>query len=69
MDLTNMEPKKVFAFFEELTRIPHESGHTAAVSGWVEDFARKRGCAAAGTGWGMWLSGRTQPLAMRAARR
>ena len=43
MDLTNMEPKKVFAFFEELTRIPHESGHTAAVSGWVEDFARKRG--------------------------
>lgn len=43
MDLTNLEPKKVLAFFEELTRIPHESGHTAAVSGWVEDFAKARG--------------------------
>lgn len=43
MDMANLEPKKVFAFFEELAGIPHESGHTAAVSAWVEEFARKRG--------------------------
>ena len=43
MALENLEPKKVFRFFEELTRIPHESGHTAAVSAWVEDFAKSRG--------------------------
>ena len=41
--LENLEPKNVFHFFEELTRIPHESGNMAAVSGWTADFARKRG--------------------------
>ena len=41
--LANLEPRSVFRFFEELTRIPHESGNTAAASGWVEDFARVRG--------------------------
>ena len=41
--LANLEPRSVFRFFEELTRIPHESGNTAAASGWVEDFAKVRG--------------------------
>lgn len=43
MVLENLEPKKVFHFFEELTQIPHESGNMAAVSGWVVDFAKERG--------------------------
>lgn len=41
--LTNLEPKRVFHFFEELSRIPRESGNTAAASGWAADFARERG--------------------------
>ena len=28
--LEQLEPKKVFHFFEEMTRIPHGSGNTAA---------------------------------------
>lgn len=43
MILENLEPKNVFYFFEELTRIPHESGNMAAVSGWAADFAKTRG--------------------------
>lgn len=43
MVLENLEPKNVFRFFEELTRIPHESGNMAAVSGWVAAFAKSRG--------------------------
>ena len=41
--LSHLEPGSVFRFFEELSRIPRESGHTDAVSAWVEDFARARG--------------------------
>lgn len=41
--LGNLEPKAVFRFFEELTRLPHESGNTAAASDWAEGFARERG--------------------------
>ena len=41
--LANLEPRSVFHFFEELTRIPHESAHTAAASDWVVRFARERG--------------------------
>lgn len=41
--LAGLEPQAVFRFFEELSRIPRESGHTAAVSTWVEDFAKQRG--------------------------
>lgn len=65
MALENLEPKKVFAFFEELTRIPHESGHTAAVSDWVADFAKSRACGTAKTSWAMSSSGRTLLPAMR----
>ena len=30
--LSNLEPKAVFTFFEELCAIPHGSGHTKAIS-------------------------------------
>ena len=42
MVLENLEPKNVFRFFEEMTRIPHGSGNMAAVSAWAADFAKKR---------------------------
>ena len=41
--LAGLEPQSVFRFFQQLCRIPHESGHTAAVSAWVEAFAQERG--------------------------
>ena len=42
MVLENLEPKSVFRYFEELTRIPHGSGNTAAASGWAVNFAKER---------------------------
>ena len=41
--LDQLEPKKVFQFFEQLCAIPHGSRNTKAVSDWCVDFARKRG--------------------------
>ena len=41
--LSPLEPKGVFRFVEELARIPHGSGNTAAASAWAMDFARTRG--------------------------
>ncbi|WP_312614899.1 aminoacyl-histidine dipeptidase [Oscillibacter sp.] len=41
--LDQLEPKKVFQFFEELCAIPHGSGNTKAVSDWCADFAKERG--------------------------
>lgn len=41
--LEHLEPKKVFHFFEELTRIPHGSGNTAAATAWAMEFAQARG--------------------------
>jgi dipeptidase D len=41
--LSQLEPKNVFSFFEQLCAIPHGSGNTKEVSDWVADFARKRG--------------------------
>ncbi|MCI9443207.1 MAG: aminoacyl-histidine dipeptidase [Oscillospiraceae bacterium] len=41
--LGKLKPQGVFRFFEELTRIPHGSGDTAAASDWAVDFAEKRG--------------------------
>ncbi|WP_312943162.1 aminoacyl-histidine dipeptidase [Oscillibacter sp.] len=40
--LEELEPKKVFRFFEELCAIPHGSGNTKAVSDWCADFAQQR---------------------------
>jgi len=41
--LAGLEPQSVLRFFEELTRIPHGSGNTKAVSDWSVRFAQERG--------------------------
>lgn len=40
--LANVEPKNVLRFFEELCRIPHGSGNTAAATAWAVKFAEDR---------------------------
>ena len=41
--LENLEPKAVFHFFEDLTRIPHGSRNTKAISDYCAAFAEARG--------------------------
>lgn len=41
--LENLEPKKVFYYFEEICRIPHGSGNLDAISAYLEKFAKDRG--------------------------
>lgn len=41
--LSNLEPKKVFHYFEEITKIPHGSGNVDKISNYLADFARERG--------------------------
>ena len=41
--LQNLEPKKVFAFFEEIAQIPHGSGNTAQIAAYCMRFAEERG--------------------------
>lgn len=41
--LEGLEPKKVFKYFEELTRIPRCSGHEKEVSDYLVSFAKQRG--------------------------
>lgn len=41
--LSNLEPKSVLGFFEEITKIPHGSGNVGQISDYLADFARKRG--------------------------
>lgn len=38
--LENLEPKKVFQYFEEITRIPHGSGNVKEISDYVVAFAK-----------------------------
>lgn len=40
--LNNLEPEKVFYFFEELCAIPHGSGNTDAISDYCVEFAKQR---------------------------
>lgn len=40
--LSNLEPQKVFYYFEEITRIPHGSGNVGQISDYLVDFARSR---------------------------
>lgn len=42
-EICDLEPKKVFGFFNELTKIPRGSGNEKAVSDFLIDFADKRG--------------------------
>ena len=41
--LGHLEPKKVFAFFEEMCAIPHGSRNNTAISNWLVKFAADRG--------------------------
>lgn len=41
--LKDLEPKKVFQFFEEICNIPHGSGNLDGISSYLETFAKKRG--------------------------
>lgn len=41
--LENLEPKKVFYYFEELCNIPHGSGNVEAISNYLKAFAEERG--------------------------
>ena len=41
--LADLEPKRVFSFFEELTKIPRGSKNEKAVSDFLVEFANKRG--------------------------
>ncbi len=41
--LENLEPKKVFYYFEEICNIPHGSGNVEAISNYLKDFAEERG--------------------------
>ena len=40
--LENLEPKKVFGFFEDLTRIPHGSANEKEISDYLVKFAKER---------------------------
>ena len=41
--LDQLEPKRVFSFFEDLCAIPHGSGNTKAISDYCVAFAKERG--------------------------
>ena len=41
--LDELEPRRVFRFFEDLCAIPHGSGNTKAISDYCAAFARERG--------------------------
>lgn len=41
--LSGLKPEKVFAYFEEIAQIPHGSGNVEAISGYLAEFAKKRG--------------------------
>ncbi len=40
--LSNLEPKSVFTYFEEITRIPHGSGNVDQISDYLVKFAKDR---------------------------
>lgn len=40
--LSNLEPKNVFYYFEELCRIPHGSGNVEQISNYLVEFAKER---------------------------
>lgn len=40
--LSNLQPQKVFFYFEEITKIPHGSGNVERISDYLVEFARER---------------------------
>ncbi len=41
--LSGLKPEKVFHYFEEIAGIPHGSGNMEQISGYLAEFAKKRG--------------------------
>ena len=41
--LSNIEPRSVFKYFEEICEIPHGSGNTKAISDYLTYFAKTQG--------------------------
>ena len=41
--LKNLQPERVFYYFEEITKIPHGSGNTKQISDYLAEFARNHG--------------------------
>ncbi len=41
--LSHLEPRSVFHYFEELTKIPHGSGNVGQISDFLANFAKERG--------------------------
>ena len=41
--LKNLEPRSVFRYFEEITKIPHGSGNVGQISDYLRRFAEERG--------------------------
>lgn len=41
--LENLQPQRVFHYFEEITRIPHGSGNTKEISDYLVNFAKEHG--------------------------
>lgn len=39
--LENLQPKRVFYYFEEITKIPHGSGNTKEISDYLVNFAKE----------------------------
>ena len=50
--LSNLEPKAVFTFFEEICSIPHGSGNTAEISRYLVEFARTKNLTYTQDEWG-----------------
>lgn len=44
--LKGLAPERVFYYFEEICRIPHGSGNVEKISGYLMDFAKKKGLSA-----------------------
>lgn len=40
--LENLQPERVFHYFEEICSIPHGSGNTEAISAYLENFAKEK---------------------------
>ena len=41
--LKDLQPERVFYYFEEITKIPHGSGNTKQISDYLVGFARAHG--------------------------
>ncbi len=49
--LADLKPRGFFKWFEEITRIPHGSGHEEKMADFLQDFAEKRGLACVRDKW------------------